>query len=520
MSEKKPVNRLSNAAYVAIIIGIIAVVNLLGVRFFGRLDLTGDKLYSVSPVTKSILHDLDDVVSVRAYFSKKLPVQLSRLPEEVDDLLKEYEVYSGGNIHYERIDPTDDQELQQKLSGMGVTPVTMTIIEKDERQQINGWLAIVVSYGDKSEAIPVVQNTSDLEYDLTSRIFRVTTTPDHVGFITTYSRHNLGDDYGAFAQELGKLHEIQPIDLNGGVPIPDSLPAVIFAGPTDSIPDYVQYALDQYVMHGGKLICLVDDILIDDSRGQPIPSEVHHGMDRVLSAWGFILNHDIILDTKSHSPQRVNQGIFTINRPNPLFPHVVKDQLGSHPVVGRLSEITFPYTGSLAAPAPGDSSLVYSVLAWTSDAANSLRRAGDQYRPAGVPERSALAVLGTGRFRSAFAGPVVGVGAASPPYAAESPATGCILLVASSSFLENRYLYPGNLEFMLNAVDFMTIGDKLISIRTRPTSERPLKSLSGEMKNFLRLLNIVGVPLLVILFGMMRFYLKRRDKAVRARMLG
>ena len=75
------------------------------------------------------------------------------------------------------------------------------------------------------------------------------------------------------------------------------------------------------------------------------------------------------------------------------------------------------------------------------------------------------------------------------------------------------------MEFMLNMVDFITIGDKLISIRTRPTTDRPLKSIGPEMKNFLRLLNIVGVPILVILFGAVRFYLKRRDKMVRARSL-
>lgn len=518
MSAKKPFDRLSNAAYVAIIIGIVAVLNLLGVRFFGRLDLTGNKLYSVSPVTKDILRELDDVVSVKAYFSKKLPVQLSRLPGEVDDLLKEYEVYSGGNIKYERIDPADDEALKQKLSGMGANPVTMTIIEKDERQQINGWLAIVVSYGEKNEVIPVVQNTSDLEYDLTSRIFRVTTTPDHIGFVTSFSRHNPENDYGAFAQELTKLHDIQPVDLNGGMPVPDSLRAVIFAGPVDSVPDYVQYALDQYVMRGGKLICLVDEIKVDDSRGQPYPIEVNHGMGRVLLSWGFNLNRDIVQDPKSHSPQQVNQGIFTFNRPNPFFPHVVKNQLGEHPVVGRLSEMTFPWAGSIDEPAPTDSSVHYSVLAWSSDAATSHRPPA--YQPAGAGRRLPLAILGAGRFRSAFAGAVTGVGAASPPFVAESPAGSNVLVVANSNFLENRYLYPGNMEFMLNAVDYMSIGDKLISIRTRPTTDRPLKSLGGEMKNFLRLLNIVGVPLLVILFGMMRFYLKRRDKAVRARMNG
>lgn len=515
MTARKTTDKLSNVVYVALILGIVAVINLLGVRFFGRMDLTENKLYSISPVTRQMLRELDDVVSVKAYFSRKLPVQLSRLPSEVDNILKEYEIYSGGNVHYERIDPSDNEELQQRLAGLGVMPVTMTIIEKDERQQINGWLALVVSYGEKSEAIPVVQNTNDLEYDLTSRIHRVTTIPDRIGFVTTWSRHQLEGDYGAFAQEVRKLHELEPVDLTGGNPIPESLAAVIFAGPTDSVPDHAQYAIDQYIMRGGKAIFLIDDILIDESHGQPMPVEMSHGMDRLLSSYGFNLNKDIVQDQKSHSPQQVSQGIFTFNRPNPFFPHVVRDQFGDHAVVARLSEMTFPYTGSIGEPVNTDSTVHFSVLAWSSDAATSHRP--PTYQAMGGGKRWPLAILASGEFGSAFAGPVTGVGAASPPYLERSDRATDIVVIPNSNFLQNRYLYPGNLEFMLNVVDFMSIGDKLISIRTRPTTDRPLKSISGEMKNFLRLLNIVGVPFLVILFGMMRFYLKRRDKAVRAR---
>lgn len=68
-------------------------------------NLTENKIYTISPVTRQILGDLDDVVPVRAYFSKKLPVQISRLPGEVDDMLKEYSIYSHGNVHYERLVP-------------------------------------------------------------------------------------------------------------------------------------------------------------------------------------------------------------------------------------------------------------------------------------------------------------------------------------------------------------------------------------------------------------------------------
>jgi gliding-associated putative ABC transporter substrate-binding component GldG len=513
MTEKKSRERLSNVAYVAIILGIVAVVNLLGYRYFGRMDLTANKVYSVSPVTRQILSDLDDVVSVKAYFSKKLPVQLSRLPGEVDDLLEEYRVYSHGNIQYERIDPGENEELKQKLSGMGVMPVTMTIIEKDERQQINGFLALVVSYGEKTAAIPLVQNTSDLEYELTSRIFRLTSEPQHIGIVTSFTRHDISGDYRGFAQEVQKIHELDPVDLTKDAAVPESIRALIFAGPADSVPEAARYAVDQYIMRGGRVIFLVDNIVVSE---QGVPREVRHGLGPMLASYGFNLNGDVIQDVRSHSAQQVSQGMFTFNRPNPFFPHVIKGQFGEHAVVARLSELTLPWTGSLVKPAPADSSVKYSVLAFSSAEATSHRPPA--FQPSGPGQAWPLIVLATGRFQSAFRNRPDLTGA-SGAFLPQSAPESSVMVIPSSSFLENRYLYPGNLEFMLNAVDFLSIGDKLISIRTRPTTDSPLKQISGEMKNFLRLLNIVCVPFLVILFGMLRFYLKRRDKAVQARSL-
>ncbi|MCD6360312.1 MAG: GldG family protein, partial [Armatimonadetes bacterium] len=436
MNEKRATEKVSNALYVAIIIAIVIVINVLGNQIFGRIDLTQNKLYSISPVTKEILSDLDDVVSVQAYFSKKLPVHFSRLPKEVDDLLEEYIIYSDGNIHYERIDPGDDEELQRQLAGYGVMPVTMTIIEKDERQQVNGYLAITVSYGEKTEAIPVVQNTSDLEYDLTSRIYRVTTEPEHVGFVSSHTRHDLMGDYRIFAQEVRKIHDIDPVDLGEEKKVPAEIKALIFAGPTDTVPEQVQFALDQFIMRGGRAVFLVDNVVVDQ-RMQP--RVIQHGLDPLLEFYGLGLNGDLVQDRKAHSPQRIQQGIFTINRPNPFFPHVTKDRFGDHPVVGRLSELTLPWTGSLNFPENHDSTVTYTVLARTTEAGQSIMP--PLFRPSDGPGEKNLVLLATGKFKSAFQN--------RKDLAAEgdSVLNSCvmetsILLVPSSSFIENRYLYP------------------------------------------------------------------------------
>ncbi len=512
MNGKKTTDQVSNLAYVAVILAIVVVVNVLGSNFFGRLDLTENKLYSISPTTKEILGDLDDVVSVKAYFSKKLPVQLSRLPKEVDDMLEEYMIYSDGNIHYERIDPGDDEDLKRQLAQSGIMPVTMTIIEKDERQQINGYLAMTVSYGEKTEVIPMVENTRDLEYKLTSRVYRVTTEPQHVGFLSSHTRHDLMGDYNVFAQEVRKIHEIEPVDLSSDMEIPDRIDALIMAGPTDSVPEQVKFAVDQFIMRGGRALFLVDNLVVE----QRMPRIVDHGLKWMFLKYGFNMTGDIVRDQKSHSPQRVTQGVFTFNQPNPFFPHIIKEQFGDQSVVSRLSELTLPWTGTVEPSAESDSNLSYSVLATTSDAGQSLRP--PTFQPSGIQAVLPLIVLASGKFKSAFDGRTDLLEEGDSLLNSSTVETD-IMLVGSSSFIENQYLYPGNMEFMLNAIDFLTIGDKLISIRTRPTTDRPLKSISAEMKNFLRIMSVVTVPIFVILFGSMRFYLKRRDKGIRSRSL-
>ena len=514
MTAKHSQDKLSTVLLVIIILAIVGVVNILANRFFRRADLTENKLYTVSETTRRILSELDDVVSVHAYFSKKLPVQINKLPAEVDDLLNEYRIYSGGNIKYERLDPAEgeDEELLQRLASQGVRPVQMTVVEKDERQQINGYLAMTISHGDQVEVIPVVQNTNDLEYELTSRIYRVTHEPERVGFLTTGSRHDLMTDYSQFAEEVRKLHEIEPVDLAGGKAVPEEIGTLILAGPGDSVSLEVQYAIDQYVMRGGRLVALVDNILLDE-RGAP--TLVNHGLEALLSSYGFQLNGNLIADKKSHSPRSIRRGFFIQQQPFPLFPKIGKNQLGEHPVVARLSGFTLPYTGSLDLIGSGDSTMAYSALAFSSDETDSY--APPTYQPTPNSRPVTLVGLGTGRFSSFFKDKPKPSSVESGEFLDHCSEETSILVIPCSQLLVNELIYPGNMEFILNVIDFMTIGDDLISIRTRPTSDRPIKELSGEMKKFLRLLNILGVPLLVIIFGMMRFYLKRRDKAIRAR---
>lgn len=170
---------------IIIVIAIIALVNLLSLRFFGRADLTDGNIFSVSESTRDVVRDLDDIVNIKVYFSKKLPPYLTTLTRQVRDVLDEYRAYAGGNLVVDFEDPAADPETEQRVRSLGVPPVQLNIIEKDKAEVLNAYLGIAILFEDRHEVIPIVQNAANLEYELTSAIVMVASKEQKtVGFLT------------------------------------------------------------------------------------------------------------------------------------------------------------------------------------------------------------------------------------------------------------------------------------------------------------------------------------------------
>ena len=103
-----------------LIVGVLILINILSNRFFARIDLTKDKVYTLSRATKDVLKNLEEPVTVTAYFSEKLPTIYSRLRKEFKSKLIEFSNASKGKLVYEFIDPKDDSELKNKAREEGI----------------------------------------------------------------------------------------------------------------------------------------------------------------------------------------------------------------------------------------------------------------------------------------------------------------------------------------------------------------------------------------------------------------
>lgn len=536
---------VSAAASVAILAGILVALNLIASRVSVRADLTGGREFSISPATKTILRNLDDVVRVNAYISGQLPPEMAPLRNRVTDMLREYESYARGKLQVRVIDPSKRPELAQEAQSMGVAQVQASQLAKDQFQVTNVFLGIGVQKGDKVESIPFVQDDYTLEYDLTSAILKVSRQGGKpaIGFLTGNQERSLDKEFAQIKKLLDEQYEVRPVDLMGGsTPVPADIKTMVVAG-SKNVPERVKYELDQFLMSGGRILFLLDSITMDEQMGLRA-SPAKTGLEDLLSFYGAGMKNALVKDA-SCQMATFSQGYMAFSVQYPYWPAIYNKGLDQDsPVTSKLESLVLPWaaplevTAALAAPparrksepppAPpsgNQPAVTASILARSSDKAwtesgnydlNPQSPTARAAKPTG--ERYPLAVALSGQFRSFFAGKPApprpdASGPADPPAKEESPLTQ-VIVVGNSQFVADIFLrnFPANSLFLENAVDWMTSGSELISIRSRGATARPLRQLSDAARTAIKLILIIGVPALVVLLSLVRVQVRRRAR--------
>lgn len=140
-----------------LVVGIVLVINFLSNELHVRIDLTDDRQYTLSRATIDLLKDLEEPVTVKAYFSKDLPANIAQTRKDFQDLLVEYNNRSQGMIAYEFINPNESEATERLALENGVQPVMINVREKDQVKQQKAFLGATISLGEKVDVIPFVQ---------------------------------------------------------------------------------------------------------------------------------------------------------------------------------------------------------------------------------------------------------------------------------------------------------------------------------------------------------------------------
>ncbi|MGA1796838.1 MAG: GldG family protein [bacterium] len=509
--------------YTLVVLAILVAVNYIFQAVSYRLDLTENRVYSLSKATKNLLKGLDDVVSIQAYFSKDLPPQLVELRRDVRDILDEYGAYAGTNLSIEFIDPEDDPELSQRMQFIGIPKVQVNIFQRDKAEVANLYLGMSIMFEDRKEVIPVIQNVTNLEYDLTSAILKVTKKePEVVGFVSWKQDpdRRQQDPYMQIQMALQKQYDVRNINLSPGQSVLEDIDTLVLVAP-EEVDEKERYLLDQFLMQGGKEVYLVDMVRLQTGR-QLSAEKVTTNINEMLVHYGVKVEPDLVLD-RSNSMAAFSGGFFHFQLPYPFWPKIVKDGFDqSHPMVSKLESVSMPWTSSVRPQEQviQDKGLQLTVLAqttphgWTQKGRFDLNPQQRFDFQSITFERVPLAAMVSGFFESFYKerkAPIDGTNKLDV-----SAQETHLVVVGNSRFIQDDFLgrFPENATFFLNIVDWLTMGDALIGIRTRQKTERPLPELSESKKAFIRYSNILGVSILIIIFGLVKLFLKRKTRVV------
>jgi len=505
-----------------LIMAILLILNLISVNLFARLDLTQGKVFSLSEGTKDVVRNLNDPLIVKMYFTKDLPPPYNSYARYLKDQLEEYQAYSKGKLKLEMIDPTEE-EKELEAQRYGIPPLQINALENDKIEIKKVYMGLVLLFEDRKEVIPVLQNISGLEYELTSAIKRLSTMIlPSIGFLVGKDGPDLDIELTYLNQALSRHYKIERINLDEAGPVPGDVRVLIILGPKKKFSYYEKYWIDQYLMKGGKLAFLLNHIEIDIR--QPVGKRQELGLEEFLNTYGIKINDDLVTDMQCNRIGVTQQrGTFTVQNiiNYPFFP-IASDFDEKSLIVKDLGTVSFNFVSSL------DSSLASAKGLQFEPIVRSSNRSGAQVAPFDIsPYRefmpadfgqSGLILAATiqGSFKSFFSEMDKSQIEAEVGFVdsilTESPQTR-LVVVADADFVTDQNIRGSdNLAFFLNMVDWLSQDEALITIRSKQVTVQPLKEISPGARKLIKYGNTFGLPFLVIVFGVVRWQIRRQVK--------
>lgn len=538
-------------------VGIVIFIWVFVILIPFRVDLTGDQRYSLHPATIDLLESIEEPLEVEILLTGELPGGMRRLQRSIEETVRTFNAYSAKKISFYYEDPLSlpadiREDYIVDLAGYGINPTTLYISEAGGQKSKLIFPGVVVRNeafetgtlllkGEKELGPDQILNQSieNLEFELAHAIRKLIRKQQYaVGMLVGNGELEADDGFG-IVEALAEDFEVYKVPLEQAKKVEDLFPfdVLLIAGPKEIYTDKEIFLIDQYLMHGGNLIFLIDALAFDlDQAGGEgtVAMPFENGLDQLLFRYGIRVNKDLIQDMNfGYHP--VMGGNFgdqqqLISLPWPFY--VSAGRMANHPITKGIDQVMFRFVSSLdTVKADG---VKKTPLIFGSDFSRKLsapvRIAFEDMENGPELEQFALQNLPLlylleGEFSSLFKnrflpegtdkakflesgeGKVLVSGSGDLFTSLFSIADGQPLALGQDPFSEVTY---ANRQLLQNSINFLTDPEGIIATRTKQFQIRPLNKLKVQNeKAKWQLINVLAPVVFFLVLGLVWIGLKK-----------
>lgn len=551
-----------------LVVAIVFVINVIGSFIYTEFDLTDDNRFTLSENTKNIVAGADDNMSIRVLLDGEFPAGFKRLQSSVLDILNKFRDINS-NIVFEFEDPTvgSVKELEQRkklLQEENIIPISLSYSDGTQLVQKAVFPFAIINYRQKKyivnlleeqkpgddEEIILNKSVALLEYKFANAFQKLQSErPKNVIFTQGNGEWEEEQTF-RLESEIRRFHRVGRLSLDTLMKLDSTIDLVIVAGPKTPFTLQNQFKLDQYIMHGGKVIWLIDKFPVSlDSINKYkfyVPEDISTGLDDMLFKYGARIMPDLIVDLECSSiPQVV--GMSGDKPQTKLFPwmyHMAAASDITHPIVKNIDRVNLFFPSTIDT-VKTETNVKKTVLLKSSKYSRSqlspVRLSFEILKVAPDPSKfndgnRPVAYLLEGEFESFFKNRL------TPEFQGTLDAIGVKfierskpakqIVISDSDFAKNlintttgdtedigynkweRRFYKGNKDFVLNAVEYMLDENNILESRSKEIKLRLLDTVrTKQEKSWWQFIN-VGLPVLLLaLFGLVYQYFRRKKYA-------
>ncbi len=567
---------MKNIKLVRLVILIILLVflNLLFSNYFVRVDLTAEKRYSLSDLSKKLIKSLDRPLSIQVYLAGDLPVPIKRFKMSVENLLHEMHSYSPKYFQYQFIDPTDNKELVELFKKYKITPLPVRV-RTSETEEVQKFIYPVAFIYYEDNVIPInliegsvdlsgrinfIQAEQNLEYLIIAPIYRLLSKNKLiVAFLTGHNEPSL-EQLTPIVSELQNRYDVINYTVKYGDAIPNSIrfypdslqrkikqtlkdttkrgiDVLVIANPDSAFSEREKYEIDQFIMRGGRVLWILDQVNVNLQNGPTLVELKELNLDDLFFKYGFKVNYDIVQDLVSGKIDLIRSfrhGPMWSSEKWIYFPLITRFE--NHPVTRNIEAVLLRYASTIDTMKRKNVS--FKPIMRSSELSRSLEGSvyidlnKDILNPP-PPQilrgkgRKLLGVEVAGKFNSAFIRRKV----PTDSFATKIPSVPTItksviptkMIVYSDGDLvlpmkvrgkTANYLPLDNKNLIINTIDYLAGDEALTKIRAKEIKIRNLDI--NKIRKYITLIRIIniGLPLLIIILtGIIYNYIRRKKYA-------